>query len=215
MRRFIAKGQRDKGTKGEYRCVVQVILLCSFVNLSLCVVKAQSISTPQDKYSVRWTPDLPNLKDANKVAVEVSGLPVATIRHLQRLNWKQPQWQRLLSVYAEPHGSTTSQSLPPMLGRYRVESGVLLFEPQFPLDQSIAYRAIFRPDPLPGNGRSKSAPIDAIFQLPPRSATPDTVVTRIYPSADLLPENLLKFYVHFSAPMSRGNIYDYIHLLRS
>jgi hypothetical protein len=29
----------------------------------------------------------------------------------------------------------------------------------------------------------------------------------------VLPENLLKFYVHFSAPMSRGHIYDHIHLL--
>jgi hypothetical protein len=43
--------------------------------------------------------------------------------------------------------------------------------------------------------------------------TPETVVTRVYPSADLLPENLLKFYVHFSAPMSRGHIYEHIHLL--
>ena len=31
----------------------------------------------------------------------------------------------------------------------------------------------------------------------------------------MLPENLLKFYVHFSAPMSRGNIYDYIRLLNA
>jgi len=28
-----------------------------------------------------------------------------------------------------------------------------------------------------------------------------------------LPQNLLKFYLHFSAPMSRGHIYDHIHLL--
>jgi hypothetical protein len=37
-------------------------------------------------------------------------------------------------------------------------------------------------------------------------------VTRIYPTESLLPENLLKFYVHFSAPMSRGQIYEHIHL---
>src|SRR5262249_58737339 len=34
----------------------------------------------------------------------------------------------------------------------------------------------------------------------------------VYPSADVLPENLLKFYLHFSAPMSRGHSYDHIHL---
>jgi hypothetical protein len=30
----------------------------------------------------------------------------------------------------------------------------------------------------------------------------------------VLPENLLKFYVHSSAPMSRGRIYEHIHLRR-
>jgi len=38
------------------------------------------------------------------------------------------------------------------------------------------------------------------------------VVSQVYPSGDLLPENLLKFYVHFSAPMRGGRIYERIHL---
>jgi hypothetical protein len=42
-----------------------------------------------------------------------------------------------------------------------------------------------------------------------------TVVTAVYPSAKVLPENLLRFYVHFSAPMSRGEAYNHIRLLRS
>src|SRR5207237_5315237 len=40
-----------------------------------------------------------------------------------------------------------------------------------------------------------------------------TVVTRVYPSANVLPENLLKFYLYFSAPMRRGHIYEHIRLL--
>lgn len=99
-----------------------------------------------------------------------------------------------------------------MLGAYRVESGVLRFEPQFLLEPGVAYRAIFRPDQLPGKGGKGSAPITSVFKLPPRNSTPTTVVSHIYPSADALPENLLKFYIHFSAPMSRGRIYDHIHL---
>ena len=35
----------------------------------------------------------------------------------------------------------------------------------------------------------------------------------VYPSRDLLPENLLRFYIHFSAPMSRGEAYRRIKLL--
>ena len=38
-------------------------------------------------------------------------------------------------------------------------------------------------------------------------------MTQVYPSADVLPENLLKFYVHFSAPMGSGRSYEHIHLL--
>lgn len=36
-----------------------------------------------------------------------------------------------------------------------------------------------------------------------RVVTPTTSVTQVYPSADVLPENLLQFHLHFSAPMSR------------
>ena len=99
-----------------------------------------------------------------------------------------------------------------MLGAYRVQSDGLRFEPQFPLEPGVTYRAVFRPDRLPGKGDSGSTPITSVFQLPPRSSIPTTVVSHVYPSAEVLPENLLKFYLHFSAPMSRGRIYDHIHL---
>jgi hypothetical protein len=42
---------------------------------------------------------------------------------------------------------------------------------------------------------------------------PTTVVRAVYPTADRLPENLLKFYIHFSAPMSFGNVYEHIDLV--
>ena len=57
-------------------------------------------------------------------------------------------------------------------------------------------------------------------RLPPdrgqvgRSPEQSTFVTQVYPSADALPENLLKFYLHFSAPMSRGDSYRHIRLVQ-
>lgn len=104
----------------------------------------------------------------------------------------------------------SASDLPPMAGAYRVEANALRFEPQFPLEPGLRYRAVFRPDQLPGG--NKAAPIISAYQSPMRSATPATLVSRVYPSADTLPENLLKFYVHFTGPMSRGNIYDHIRL---
>jgi len=38
-------------------------------------------------------------------------------------------------------------------------------------------------------------------------------VVAVYPSAPVLPKNLLKFYVHFSEPMSRGEAWRHIRLL--
>lgn len=38
-------------------------------------------------------------------------------------------------------------------------------------------------------------------------------VTAIYPTSDVLPENLLRLYVHFSTPMRRGQVRESIKLM--
>jgi hypothetical protein len=114
-----------------------------------------------------------------------------------------------LAVYAGSSGSTSDPSLPPMLGDYRVEANVLRFESQFPVEPETEYRAAFFPSALTG---STGEPMTSIYLSPPRGSASSTVVSQIYPSGDVVPENLLKFYVQFSAPMSRGRIYDHIHL---
>jgi hypothetical protein len=126
----------------------------------------------------------------------------------------------LLSVYVEaemspkgaPQGASAVQTLPPLAGVYSIQSSALRFEPQFPLEAGLIYHAIFRPDRLPGKRRIAGHPISATFQIRRQTSESKSYVRGIYPSADVLPENLLKFYVHFSAPMSRGHIYDHIHL---
>ncbi|MCI0488315.1 MAG: Ig-like domain-containing protein [Blastocatellia bacterium] len=168
----------------------------------------ESYTTPQRSSSVRWVPDPVN---TNRAAVEVSGLSAALLQRLQKTDWELTDWQALLSVYVETQGAA-DRNLPAMLGSYSVRSDVIRFEPQFPLEPGITYRAVFHPRKLPGEKKLRDAPVTALFQLPPRKTVSTTEVSRIYPSADLLPENLLKFYVHFSAPMSRGRIYDHIHL---
>ena len=42
--------------------------------------------------------------------------------------------------------------------------------------------------------------------------SPSTKILAVYPTAEVLPENTLKFYVHFSAPMQKGNIYSHIYI---
>jgi hypothetical protein len=175
-------------------------------------VQAAPVAEPTGslpRFSIRWAA---HPAQTNQVAVEVSELSAATLEALQRSNWSLSQWQRLLAVSVEPSDSTADPGLPSMLGVYRVQSGVLSFEPQFPLEPGVNYRAVFWPAALPGKRGLASQPITARFQMPSRGSDPTTVVRKVYPSADVLPENLLKFYIHFSAPMSRGHIYDHIQL---
>lgn len=195
---FNPKVQRFKGSKGPFWLLW--LLLCPVVPLNLWVEAAQS-ATP---FALAWKPASTN---SNQFIVEVIGLNAATLKRLQQARWQPSQWQRLLAVYAGQ-----APGLPPMLGAYRIAGDTLCFEPQFPLEPGLTYQAVFHPEHLPGQRSAASQPLTATFQLPPRNTTPSTVVTQIYPTAEVLPENLLKFYLYFSAPMSRGQIYEYIHL---
>ena len=108
-------------------------------------------------------------------------------------------WSSIFTVYAG------SADAPPMLGSYTVEDGSLVFRPRFPLAPGMHYRAVFQ---APGNSA-----IEAVFDAPKAKAAAATRVERVYPSTDLLPENQLKFYLYFSAPMQRGEAWRRIHLL--
>jgi len=121
------------------------------------------------------------------------------------VGWKAPAappakgWASLFNVYVG------AGNVPPVAGKYSVEGDSLVFRPQFPLAAGAKYRAVFQPP----NG----SPVQATFDGPPRQTVPMTRVERVYPSADVLPSNDLKLYVYFSAPMSRGEAWERIHLL--
>ncbi|MFN0122680.1 MAG: Ig-like domain-containing protein [Blastocatellia bacterium] len=176
-----------------------VSIFLSLIFLSVSVVSATGQSPA---YTLTW------ISSGPAPYVEACGIPSATLARLQRGGRTSAQWQRLLAVYTNP-----DPSFPPMPGAWRVADGALRFTPQFPPEPGIAWRAIFHPAALPGHATTRAAPLSAVYQPPPRAATPAAIVSQIYPSADTLPENLLKFYLTFSAPMSRGRSYDHIQLL--
>jgi hypothetical protein len=159
-------------------------------------------------YMVKWRTDERN---TNSACVEVSGISAAALRALKSRPPSGPEWSRLLSVYVHDGGAVIDPLAPGMVGQYAIEGEVLRFRPQFPLARGVEYRAEFRPGALPG-GKPGQLTIVARHRVAKPSPTESTVVTMIYPTAEVLPENLLKFYVYFSAPMSRGDIYDHIKL---
>ena len=152
---------------------------------------------PDGGVQVRWVEDAGG---KGNLRVEVSGLKETASGPRD-----EAAWRAVLSAYAG--ADPDKDGTPPMAAKYRVESGVLVLEPQFPPAPGATYTAIMRVDGSP--------PQVVRFTARERPAAPPTHVTRVYPTADRVPENLLKFYVHFSAPMSRGHVYDHIRLLDS
>ena len=181
----------------------------TFLRDAAIVRQGISPSAKPQEYSLRW---VLASGDRRTARVEVSGLSLGALKALQNPRWSLAAWKRVLAIHAEQGNSGDASNLPPMLGTYRVQSGLVSFEPQFPLDPGVAYRAEFHPDQLPGSQSTKDAPLVAVFKLPAKPQGPRTMVQQVFPSSLTLPENLLKFYVHFSAPMSRGRIYEHIHL---
>jgi hypothetical protein len=82
----------------------------------------------------------------------------------------------------------------------------------FGLDPGVRYRVTFDPARLPAPHASSGPRVVATVGLPKVDAPSTTVVDRIYPSRDTVPENLLRLYVHFSAPMGRKGGLEYLKL---
>jgi pimeloyl-ACP methyl ester carboxylesterase len=96
--------------------------------------------------------------------------------------------------------------LPPVLGATSREEGALVFKPRFSLQAGMRYRAVYRES-------RRTAPHVEIFTIPKDVTRPPARVERIDPTADQVPENLLKLYLNFSAPMSRGEAYRFVRLM--
>jgi hypothetical protein len=147
-----------------------------------------------------------------KATFDVADLGARVLADLAKANREPGQWTDLFAVYVD-NGQAERKDQPPVLGSYRVEDGVLRFEPRFPPAPGLRYRAVFNPAQLPKPANPKAEPVVAEFTIPKPAAAAPTVVEMVYPTRDKLPENLLKFYLHFSAPMSRGEAYRHIRLL--
>jgi len=64
--------------------------------------------------------------------------------------------------------------------------------------------------------RDNGPVVQADFEIP--KAAPPAATTRVasvYPTTSELPENALRFYLYFSAPMQQGEAWSRIHLLDS
>jgi hypothetical protein len=145
----------------------------------------------------------------SKTTIEVVGLDADTLAALAKAKMDREHWTALFAVRVV--GADADDKAPPLLGSYRIENELLRFEPRFPLAQGVRYRAVFELSRLPGRKDGKAVTAD--FHQPKPTPKATTVIRQAYPTRNKLPENQLKFYLHFSAPMGKGGSYRHIQLL--
>jgi hypothetical protein len=110
-------------------------------------------------------------------------------------------WREALEVFASEDAAA-----PAMLGTYRCDGGVVIFTPRFDPAPSVRLRAVFRSE--------AGEPITAWFGgVPAPVQAPTTRIVSVTPSADAWPENILRVYLTFSAPMRIGEAWRHIRVL--
>ncbi|MGH9174652.1 MAG: Ig-like domain-containing protein, partial [Vicinamibacterales bacterium] len=138
--------------------------------------------------------------------IEVTNLPREAASALAASQLTREQWVEILRV-------SVGEGQPPMLGTYSITDRTLRFAPMFSLDPGRAYRVAFNAGAIKWSGAAGATPFVATVGLPAVARDPSTVVAHVFPSADVVPENQLRLYIHFSAPMGRRAGLDYIRLL--
>lgn len=134
--------------------------------------------------------------DKPRPTIDVVGAPADQLRALEGTE-SRDAWTAVLKVAVGPDQPAT-------VGAYQIENGRIVFTPMFPLDPGRQYHVTYAPPGAP--------PITSIVSLPARNTTPTTRVTEVYPTAEVVPENQLRLYVHFSAPMGTKGGLSYVHL---
>lgn len=93
----------------------------------------------------------------------------------------------------------------PVLGEASARREGVSWAPRYPLQPGQQYTAVWRP--------AVGEQIFATFTIPGRDLPATTTVLAVYPSSEAVPENLLRLYVQFSAPMSRGAASRFLELV--
>lgn len=194
-----------------------VIGICVVIGLGLLVwfqagdlLSSEDNSASSVKPAIRFTQD-----NAGSTIAEVYDLDPWSLAQLKEKNLSNAEWAQIFAIYTGESVPEDFQ-MPAMLGSYAIEENLIRFTPRFPLVAGLAYTAQFNASAFaektgkPTDG--EKVHLRASYSMPKVEYSSATFITNIYPSADLLPSNQLKLYIHFSAPMSVGEAYDHIRL---
>jgi hypothetical protein len=178
-----------------------VLRVAALATLVACAAACSRSAARESTPAIRLT--IPNTGSA---FVEIVGLSDGTLDRLAAAHYSPQDWASILRVAVDA-------ASPAVVGRYEVVNEALRFSPLFPFERGRSYLVRFDRSRVDGESAASEPALTATVGLPASSAVPTTVVTRVYPSGDVLPENQLRMYIEFSAPMGRRSGIEYVALL--
>ena len=152
-------------------------------------------------------------KAGDPPAVEITGIDKTTLAALAGAKLTAAEWAQVARLVVDDGTPDEVAKKPPVAGDWSVTATALRFEPQFPLAPGVKYRVFCDPGAAPRAKLKGGAFALAVF-IPKPPPGPRVGVLGVFPSANRLPENTLRFYVHFSGPVARGDVYKRVKLVR-
>jgi hypothetical protein len=183
------------------------VILSALIFIGIMASRRQAAApTPPSNSAAPPGPVIRLLHDGGRDVFAVGRFGPAPISKISPTDLPAATWAAIFSV-------TANNNSQPMLGYYSLEQGTLFFRPRWPLVPGVVYAATFHPNKLPGRSGLGDDTVIATFMAPKPVLPPAASLAAIYPSAEKLPENLLRLYLQFNGPMRRGDVYDFIRLL--
>jgi hypothetical protein len=139
-----------------------------------------------------------DLASPHRPIVEVTGLSRGDLARFSQAHLTADEWTAVLRVTVK--GAPASGGALPVAGRHAVGAS-LQFLPMFPLDPGREYDVVFDPSQAPAKGLPSLDRLASVVSVPAPAKAATTVVTEVFPSGGVVPENLLRMYIQFSAPM--------------
>jgi hypothetical protein len=139
------------------------------------------------------------------VAVEATGLPAGLVERLRQTPPTEAEWAAAFPV---TQATADHCSASPLAGVYRIAAGgAVRFLPREPFARGRRYVACW-------NGADGVTDAELPFAPSREGARASTQVADVFPSADLVPVNLARVHVLFTAPMSPGRSGAHVRLER-
>ncbi len=159
------------------------------------------------------TVKLVSAKPGAAPVVEITGIDKASLTALAEAKVTAAEWPKVARLVVDEGTPEEVAKKPPVAGDWSVTADALRFEPQFPLVPGVKYRVFCDLGAIPRTKIKGHSFALAVF-IPKPPPGPRVGVLAVYPSTNRLPENTLRFYIHFSGPVARGDVYSRVKLVR-